>query len=83
MLLDLANLVVYGLPALPTAVSLHLADLHGLCTLPAVVCLANLVGGMHAGMLSSRSLFLECFRTFMSLDKCNHLILRWVINECV
>ena len=62
---------VRGLPAFP-AVLLDLADLRGLFALPAAVRglpalpavsldLANLVGGTHAGMLSSRSLFLECF----------------------
>ena len=64
---------VCGLCALPlpAAVSLGLADLcglfalpaavHGLPALPAVVCLANLAWVTHAGMLSSRSLFLEHF----------------------
>ena len=64
---------VHGLHALPlpAAVSLGLANLRGLFALaaavcglpalPAVVCLANLALGTHAGMLSSRSLFLECF----------------------
>ena len=61
---------LYALP-LPAAVSLDLADLrglfalptavHGLPALPTVGCLADLAWGTHAGMLSSRSLFLECF----------------------
>ena len=72
VLLGLAA-AVRGLCALPlpAAVSLDLADLcglfalpaavRGLPALPAVVCLADLAWGTHAGMLSSRSLFLECF----------------------
>ena len=64
---------VHGLRALPlpAAVLLGLADLggffalpaavRGLPALPAVVCLADLAWGTHAGMLSCRSLFLECF----------------------
>ena len=74
MSLDLAA-AVRGLPALPlpAAVSLGLDDLRGLFALPAAVRglpalpaavslgLANLAWGTHAGMLSSRSLFLECF----------------------
>ena len=72
MLLDLAA-AVHGLCTLPlpAAVSLDLANLHGLFALPptirglhalpAVVCLANLAWGTHADMLNSRSLFLECF----------------------
>ena len=36
---------VCGLHALPAAVLLDLANLHGLGALPAVVCLADLVGG--------------------------------------
>ena len=68
---------VHGLCALllPAAVSLGLANLcelfalpaaeRGLPALPAVVCLANLAWGTHAGMLSCRSLFLECFGTYV------------------
>ena len=66
---------VHGLPALPlpAAVSLGLADLRGLFTLPAAVRglpalpaavslgLADLAWGTHAGMLNSKSLFLERF----------------------
>ena len=64
---------IHGLPALPAAVSLGLADLCGLFTLSAAVCglpalpaavslgLADLAWETHAGMLSSKSLFLERF----------------------
>ena len=65
VLLDLADLVVLGICVFPAAVSLDLANLvvHGLHVFPAAVCLdlADLVGGTHASMLSSRSLYLEHF----------------------